>query len=117
MSTHLFERVRSIVGVEVLGAPEANALFVRLPIDRIAELQAWSFFWEWDAATTEVRWMTSFDSTADDIEIFADGVALLVDEHPASDQASSMRSSDSMAEARNRSATGHQRAEQASAPR
>ena len=48
----------------------------------LSPLQAWSFFWEWDAATTEVRWMTSFDTTADDIEIFADGVALLVDEHP-----------------------------------
>ena len=47
----------------------------------LAALQAWSHFYVWDEATTEVRWMTSFDTTPDDVERFAAGVASLVDEH------------------------------------
>jgi threonine aldolase len=35
----------------------------------------------WDEPTTEVRWMTSFDTTEADIDTFADGVASLVDQH------------------------------------
>ena len=47
----------------------------------LAALQEWSFFWVWDPETIEVRWMTSFDTTPDDIDRFAAGVASLVDEH------------------------------------
>ena len=42
--------------------------------DVIAPLQEWSFFWDWDVANHQVRWMTSWDTTADDVERFAGGV-------------------------------------------
>jgi threonine aldolase len=81
MARVLADRVEGIAGVELQRAPAVNSVFVTVPAAALAALQAWSFFWEWDPANTEVRWMTSFDTTADDVELFADGVASLVDEH------------------------------------
>ncbi|MGZ4695171.1 MAG: threonine aldolase family protein [Acidimicrobiales bacterium] len=82
MAQRLADRARAIPGVELQRDPEVNSVFVTVPPAALTPLQAWSFFWEWDPAITEVRWMTSFDTTEADIETFADGVALLVDEHP-----------------------------------
>jgi threonine aldolase len=81
MATRLADQVAGIEGVTLQRRPEVNAVFVTVPRAALAALQAWSFFWVWDEATTEVRWMTSFDTTEADIDLFAAGVASLVDEH------------------------------------
>ena len=81
MAQLLAERARAIPGVELQRDPAVNSVFVTVPPASLVPLQDWSFFWEWEPATTEVRWMTSFDTTEADIETFAAGVALLVDEH------------------------------------
>jgi len=81
MAQRLADRARAIPGVELQRDPAVNSVFVTVPRAALSSLQAWSFFWEWDPAITEVRWMTSFDTTEADIDTFTDGVALLVDEH------------------------------------
>ena len=69
-------------GVEVVRPPEVNAVFLRLPsAAAVAELQQWSFVWDWDVATHEVRAMTSFVTTADDVERFVTGVAAIAARH------------------------------------
>ncbi len=78
MAALLAELVCDIPGVEVPVAPEANAVFARIPWDRFAELQAWSFFWEWDPAASLVRWMTSFTTTEDDVRTFAAGIRAIL---------------------------------------
>jgi threonine aldolase len=83
MAALLAELVADIPGVEVPVAPEANAVFARIPWDRFAELQAWSFFWEWDPAASLVRWMTSFTTTEDDVRTFAAGVRAILAADPA----------------------------------
>ena len=50
--------------------PEVNSVFAPFPPAALEALQAWSFFRVWDEATTEVRWMTSFDTTEADIDTF-----------------------------------------------
>jgi threonine aldolase len=37
-------------------------------------LQAWCPFYDWDVGTGQVRWMTAWDTTSDDVERFAAGV-------------------------------------------
>ncbi len=74
MATLLAERVAGIDGVILDRPPTANSLFPRLPADRIAELQEWSFFWPWDVTQSMVRWMTSWETTVDDVERFATGI-------------------------------------------
>ncbi len=81
MAQLLAERVAGVPGVTVTRPPEVNAVFALVPAKAVAALQAWSPFYVWDEATGEVRWMTSFDTTAADVERFAAGVASLVEEH------------------------------------
>lgn len=80
MAAHLADAVARIDGVEVPVAPQANAVFARIPWDRLEALQAWSPFWPWDPARRLVRWMTSWATTPDDVDAFATGVAAIVAE-------------------------------------
>jgi len=79
MTRLLADRVREIPSVRIAHEPEANALFVHLPHELIRPLQDWSFFWDWDEATSMVRWMTSFVTTEDDIECFVAGIETLAE--------------------------------------
>lgn len=49
---------------------EANGVFARLPRKYIAPLQKHYFFYVWNEETSEVRFMTSFDTTESDIKDF-----------------------------------------------
>lgn len=60
--------------LELVHSVEANAVFARLPQDKIAPLQDRHFFYVWDAEQGIVRWMTSFDTTDGDIDTFVQSV-------------------------------------------
>jgi threonine aldolase len=81
MAQLLAKRVDGAPGIQLTRPPEVNAVFATIPPAALAPLQAWSHFYVWDESTTEVRWMTSFDTSADDVERFAAGLVSLVDEH------------------------------------
>jgi threonine aldolase len=51
-------------------ATQANAVFATLPGGVADRLRANYRFYDWDAAAGEVRWMTAFDTTEDDIDRF-----------------------------------------------
>ncbi len=78
MAARLAGKMAGIEGVALNSAPQVNSVFARIPAAAIAELQAWSFFWEWDHAESLVRWMTSFMTTDEDIDRFVAGVAAAV---------------------------------------
>jgi threonine aldolase len=75
MAARLAVAVEAIEGVEVSHPVEANAVFARLPreaIDQLlAELPGEHPFYIWDDARDEVRWMCSWDTTAEDVDAFA----------------------------------------------
>ncbi|MBN2622207.1 MAG: aminotransferase class V-fold PLP-dependent enzyme [Acidimicrobiales bacterium] len=81
MAAELARSVAGIPGVEVVAPPEVNAVFVTVPAAAIEPLQDWSFFWDWDRPASVVRWMTSFATTAEDVERFAAGVRAIVADH------------------------------------
>lgn len=60
----------SEMGVQITQKAEANGVFAILD-DAISEklLQEY-FFYPWDENRHEVRWMTSFDTSADDVNHF-----------------------------------------------
>jgi threonine aldolase len=68
--------------VTVAAPPAVNSVFATIPATAIEPLQQWSFFWEWDLPVSLVRWMTSFATTSDDIELFAAGLRAIVADHP-----------------------------------
>ena len=70
MAHKLFIAVREIPGIEITQKVEANGVFAILPKAIIPKLQREFFFYVWDEATGEVRWMTSFDTRDEDIRAF-----------------------------------------------
>jgi len=71
MARRLADAVRDIPGVVLSREPEANAIFVCIPSDTIAELQARSPFYVWDPDLGEVRWVAAWDVTEADVDAFA----------------------------------------------
>ncbi|MEW5774210.1 MAG: low specificity L-threonine aldolase [Thermodesulfobacteriota bacterium] len=71
MARLLADRVAGIPGVEVQGAVDTNAVFARLPRAAAERLKERYFFYTWDEEAPLYRWMTSFDTTPDDVENFA----------------------------------------------
>jgi threonine aldolase len=70
MARLLAERASAVPGVEISREVEANGVFAVLPREAIPRLQERFFFYVWDEERSEVRWMTSFDTTEEEIEAF-----------------------------------------------
>lgn len=69
----LWSELRDIASL-CLREPEVNSLYPVLPEPVRSELQSWNFFWDWDLSKDQVRWMTSWDTTAEDVRLFSAGV-------------------------------------------
>lgn len=70
MCSYLYNHIKDIKGVEITTPVQTNHIFVKLPKEIIAPLQEVSPFYVWDVAISEVRLVTSFDTTKEDIDIF-----------------------------------------------
>ena len=68
LARHLAAGVQNIPGVELAYPVEANAVFARLPPAAIRKVQEEMYFYVWDADAGVVRFMVSYDTTADDVE-------------------------------------------------
>ena len=78
MAKLLFQKLSGLPDVQVTQKVEANAVFAIIPGKIIKPLQDRYFFYIWDEARCEVRWMTSFDTTPDDIDGFSGYLRLLL---------------------------------------
>lgn len=74
MAQLLAERVRTVPGVTLTQPVQANGVFARVPPAHIPALQERAFFYVWNSETSEVRWMTAWDTTEADVEEFARAV-------------------------------------------
>lgn len=79
MARLLHQRVAGLPAVDAGAPPMVNSIYPSLPPSVIAPLQAWSFFWDWNAEEHQVRWMTAWDTTVDDVDAFVAGVTELAD--------------------------------------
>ncbi len=70
MAQILEKELEKIPQIEITQKVESNGVFARLPKKHIPQLQKQYFFYVWDEATSEVRFMTSFDTTEQDIAGF-----------------------------------------------
>jgi len=71
MTARLHELVGAIAGVRVTRPARCNAIFATLERDAIERLQREFFFYVFDERLPEVRWMTHWATTRDDVEAFA----------------------------------------------
>lgn len=75
MAQRLADAVRGLDGIQITQQVQANAVFAILPADVTKRLQKRFRFYTWNERTGEVRWMTSFDTTEQDIDTFAAAIA------------------------------------------
>lgn len=71
MAKLLEASVKDIPGVQITQKVQANGIFAIIPKELIPVLQKEFFFYVWDEDKFEVRWMTSFDTTEEDVLGFA----------------------------------------------
>ncbi|MCA1607726.1 MAG: threonine aldolase, partial [Acidobacteria bacterium] len=70
MAQLLAHELATILQIQVTQKVEANGVFARLPKKHIPSLQKHYFFYVWNEERSEVRFMTSFDTTETDIQDF-----------------------------------------------
>jgi len=75
MAALLKKELGEIPQVKIVYPVEANGVFARIPRRAIARLQKRYFFYVWNEEQSVVRWMCSFDTTAEDVRQFARFVA------------------------------------------
>lgn len=66
----LEKELRKIPEIKITQEVETNAIFAILPKALIPKIQEKYFFYVWNEETSEVRFMTSFDTTEEDIMSF-----------------------------------------------
>jgi threonine aldolase len=71
MARRLYERLRPLDGVRITRPVRCNAVFATLARDAIEQIQREFFFYVFDEAMPEVRWMTHWATTEGDVDEFA----------------------------------------------
>lgn len=74
MAQLLAEKVREIPQVQITQPVEINGVFAIIPKEAIEKLQQKYFFYVWNETRSEVRWMTSFSTTREDVEKFVEAL-------------------------------------------
>lgn len=72
MAQLLYQKVKDIKGIKVTQKVQANGVFVILPERVVEKVREQYFFYPWDEERSEYRWMTSWDTTEEDIEGFVE---------------------------------------------
>jgi threonine aldolase len=78
MATQLAAGIDDIEALRIVVPVESNAVFARIPQHSIAPLQEHSAFAVWQSAQSIVRWMTSFDTTSDDVDAFVQEIRRVI---------------------------------------
>ena len=70
MAQVFYNKIKDIPEIEITQKVESNGIFAIVPKEIIEPLMETYFFYMWDENNNEVRWMTSFDTTEEDIDLF-----------------------------------------------
>lgn len=78
MAQLLYDGLKDLPGIHFTQTVESNQLFLTMPRAAIDELQKSYFFYFWNEETNEIRLVTSFDTTEQDIEDLLQAIKKLV---------------------------------------
>lgn len=74
MAALLARQLAAVPGINFTQPVESNAVFATMPLDLIQRLQEKFYFYVWKNNASEVRLMTSFETTEAEIEAFIEAV-------------------------------------------
>lgn len=80
MAKELEKRLREIGGVTITQKVESNGIFIIMPPEVAERISKEYFFYSWNEQLSEYRLMTSWDTTSDDVNQFADLLAIMMSE-------------------------------------
>ena len=75
VAKRLENAVSQIHSVKIARKVEANSVFALIPTEVCERLQKRFRFYVWNQATGEVRWMCSWDTTEEDVDLFAQAIS------------------------------------------
>jgi threonine aldolase len=78
MAKMLGRELEKVSQIEITQEIQANAIFAKIPSKYVPLLQEQYFFYVWDEGTSECRFMTSFDTTEEDVKSFLDLIKTIV---------------------------------------
>ncbi|MFW5777564.1 MAG: threonine aldolase family protein [Bacteroidota bacterium] len=78
MALLLAQKVENIDGIQITASVETNAVFATVPPKIIEPLQQKYFFYIWNEMKNEVRWMTHFNTTEEDLDAFVTEIKKLL---------------------------------------
>jgi threonine aldolase len=78
MAKLLADKVAKIPEIRITQPVEANGVFAVVPPELVKPLQEHFFFYMWNEKISEVRWMTSFDTTEQEIAEFVELIKMLL---------------------------------------
>jgi threonine aldolase len=82
MARRLYTGAVDVLGAEAIAPPQVNSVFPVVTPAVAERLREWCFFWEWDASTSQQRWMTAWDTTETDVDTFIDGLRAALSSSP-----------------------------------
>ncbi len=74
MASYLAKQVESVKGVKILFPVESNGVFARVSKEIVEQLQKKYFFYVWNEEFSDVRWMTSFNTTKEEVLEFVNDI-------------------------------------------
>ncbi len=81
MAQYLYSSIKDIPLISVSRDVETNVVFATLPKIISEELQKKHYFYVWTEQTNEVRWMCSFNTTEEDIDLFVNDIKEAIIKH------------------------------------
>jgi len=78
MAQYLARQLREVKGCRIVQEVQSNAVFAEIPPSIVEELQSRFFFYLYDPGKTVARFMTSFDTTEEDVDQFAASMQELI---------------------------------------
>lgn len=79
MAKYMLEKLEKIGEVEIVQRPDANIMFVKFPVHIIKELQDYMYFYVEDELNNYSRLVTSFDTSAEDVDMFVNKLKELLE--------------------------------------
>ncbi|MBT4485042.1 MAG: low specificity L-threonine aldolase [Candidatus Latescibacteria bacterium] len=80
MAKFLADMLESIPSIEITGKVQSNVVFTIIPPHCVQELLKNYNFYVWNRELSEVRLMTTFDTTEEDVELFADTLRKVIEQ-------------------------------------
>ena len=78
MAALLAEYLQGLDGVRITQKVETNVIFAQLAPHHIGILEKEYYFYRWDEARNEIRWMTAWDTSEQQVKAFANRVREVV---------------------------------------